>query len=123
MTVSPYSQLVNKVVNSFTWTEKFPRPKECVIFLTHGIFFSSSPRPLQVREVTARVKNDDDETVSKRVGYQITQAIEVSSTDVDSTPRLSRECAQLLEQGVALISDGVQFIYTKAGQDKIEMMG
>jgi hypothetical protein len=79
--------------------------------------------PLQIREITARVKNDDDETVSKRVGYQITQTIEVSSPEVESTPRLSRECAQLLEQGVALVSDGVQFIYTKAGQDKIEMMG
>jgi hypothetical protein len=82
-----------------------------------------SPLPLQIREITARTRNEEDETVSKRVGFQFTQSVEVSSSDVDATPRLSRECAQLLEQGVALMSDGVQFIYTKAGQDKIEMMG
>jgi hypothetical protein len=82
-----------------------------------------SALPLQIREITTRVKNEDDETVSKRVGYQITQTVEVSSVNVEATPRLSRECAQLLEQGVALVSEGVQFIYTKAGQDKIEMMG
>lgn len=82
-----------------------------------------TPLPLQIREITTRVKNEEDEYVSRRVGYQITQAIEVSSPDVENTPKLSRECAELLEQGVAVTSDSVQFIYTKAGQDKIEMMG
>lgn len=78
--------------------------------------------PLQIREVTERVKTDDNEVVGRRVGYQLTQTIEVRSADVDGTPRLSRDCSELLEQGVALVSDGIQFIYTKAGQAKIEMM-
>jgi hypothetical protein len=80
--------------------------------------------PLQIREIMARSRNDeDDEVRSKRIGYHLSQAIEVHSEDVEATPRLSRECTQLLEQGVALVSEGTQFIYTKAGQAKIEMMG
>jgi uncharacterized protein len=83
-----------------------------------------SVMPLQIRELTARVKGEDeDEVRSRRVGYALVQAIEVRSEDVETTPRLSRECTQLLEEGVALVSEGTQFIYTKAGQAKIEMMG
>jgi hypothetical protein len=78
--------------------------------------------PVQIREITARGKNDDDDVVTKRLGYQLTQGVEVRSTDVDATPRLSREAAQLLGEGVALVSEGTQFLYTKAGQTKVEMM-
>ncbi len=78
--------------------------------------------PVQIREITARGKNDDDEVVTKRIGYQFTQGIEVRSADVENTPRLSREAAQLLGEGVALVSEGTQFLYTKAGQAKVEMM-
>lgn len=78
--------------------------------------------PVQVREITARAKNDDEETLTRRVGYQLVQAVEVRSTNVEAVPRLSREAAQLLGVGVALISDGVQFLYTNAGQAKVEMM-
>ncbi|HEX2854281.1 MAG TPA: SIMPL domain-containing protein [Opitutaceae bacterium] len=80
-------------------------------------------QPLQIREVMARTRSDDDEVRGKRIGYHLTQAIEVHSEDVEATPKLSRECTELLEQGVALVSEGTQFIYTKAGQAKIEMMG
>lgn len=79
--------------------------------------------PVQIREVTQRVRDDESgETVAKRVGYQLTQAVEVRSTDVESAPRLSRDCTDLLEQGVAMVSDGIQFLYTQAGQAKVEMM-
>lgn len=78
--------------------------------------------PVQIREITQRVREDDGETVAKRVGYQLTQAVEVRSADVESAPRLSRDCTDLLAQGVAMVSDGIQFLYTQAGQAKVEMM-
>ncbi len=78
--------------------------------------------PVQIREITTRAKNDDEETVTRRIGYQLTQAVEVRSTDVEATPRLSREAAQLLEEDVALVAESTQFLYTKAGQAKVEMM-
>lgn len=78
--------------------------------------------PVQIREITQRQKDDNDEQVTKRIGYQLTQGVEVRSDDVESTPRLGRDCTELLEQGVAMVSDSVQFIYTQAGQAKVEMM-
>lgn len=78
--------------------------------------------PVQIREVTARGKNEDGEVVSRAVGYQLTQALQVSSAEVTGLPRLERDGAQLLGEGVALVSDGVQFFYTKAGDAKVEMM-
>lgn len=78
--------------------------------------------PVQFREVTARAKEDDGETVARRVGYRLIQRIEVSSPDVDSVPRLGTESSALLGEGVALVSDGLEFIYTKSGEAKVEMM-
>lgn len=79
-------------------------------------------RPVQVSELVERFKTDQGE-VSRRTGYRIRQNIEVRSTDVDAVPKLASDAVRLLEQGVTLASDGMDFIYTKAGEAKIEMMG
>ena len=79
-------------------------------------------QPIQIREITARTKDDTDETVTKRIGFRLTQRIEIRSTDVATTTGLGTASATLLEQGVALVSDGLEFIYTKAQDAKIEMM-
>jgi hypothetical protein len=78
--------------------------------------------PLQIREITAPVRGDEEEVRGRRLGYALNQGIEVRSEDVEATPRLSRECSELLGEGVALVSESTQFIYTKAGPAKIEMM-
>lgn len=78
--------------------------------------------PVQIREVTSRAKNDEGETVVHRIGYQLTQSIGVRSADVDRVLRLSRECAQLFGEGVALVSGGINFLYTKTGEAKVAMM-
>ncbi len=79
-------------------------------------------QPVQIREITTRVKGDDDEPVTKRIGYRISQRLEIKSSDIATTTRLGTESAALLEQGIALVSDGLEFIYTKASEVKIEMM-
>lgn len=80
--------------------------------------------PIQIHDLTAKRRDESDsETyVNVRVGYRLTQLIEVRSVDVEGVPRLAANCGPLLEQGVALISDEFQFIYTKAGEAKVEMM-
>lgn len=78
--------------------------------------------PVQIREITARTKGDDSETVTRRIGYRLVQRLEVRSVEVDTVPRLGTESTALLPQGVALISDGLEFIYTKSGEAKVEMM-
>lgn len=84
--------------------------------------------PAQIREITAKRKerSDDDDaepqTVLVRLGYRLTQSLEISSSEVERVPRLAAESGVLLEQGVAFVSEGFQFIYTKAGEAKVEMM-
>jgi hypothetical protein len=78
--------------------------------------------PVQIREITQRVKDDDGETNSRRVGYYLSQPVIVRSTDIEAGARLGRDCAQLLNQGVALVQEGIEFLYTKAGDTKVEMM-
>ncbi|HEY8994666.1 MAG TPA: SIMPL domain-containing protein [Lacunisphaera sp.] len=96
--------------------------KVAAFFLTRGIEgFAASP--VQIREITAKQRNEDDDTVTAmRVGYRLSQSIEVRSPDVEGVPRLAGDSSELLQQGVAFVSEGFEFIYTKAGDAKVEMM-
>lgn len=96
--------------------------KVAAFFTNRGIDgFSASP--VQITELTARQRNEDDDTVAKvRVGYRLTQSVEVHSDDVERVPRLANDSSELLQQGVAFVSGGFDFIYTKAGEAKVEMM-
>jgi hypothetical protein len=92
----------------------------------HGIA-NPALAPVQIREITAKRKErsedaDEPQTVTVRLGYRLTQGLEISSSEVDRVPRLAAESGVLLEQGVAFVSEGFQFIYTKAGEAKVEMM-
>jgi hypothetical protein len=96
--------------------------KVAAFFSTRGIA-GLAASPVQIRDITARQKNEDDDTVvNVRVGYRLTQSIEVHSEEVDRLPRLAGESGELLQQGVAFMSGGFSFIYTKAGEAKVEMM-
>lgn len=55
-------------------------------------------------------------------GFQTTQTIVVSSTDVTRVERVSREISQLLEQGVSVTSNPPAYFYTKLGELKIQML-
>lgn len=82
-----------------------------------------SARPVQIREMTVQRKNEEDDAyVVVRVGYRLTQSIEVRSTSVDQVPKLASDTGELLQQDVSFVSDGFEFIYTKAGDAKVEMM-
>lgn len=96
--------------------------KVAAFFTNRGIDgFTASP--VQITELTARQRNEDDDTVTKvRIGYRLTQFVEVHSDDVERVPRLANDSSELLQQGVAFMSGGFDFIYTKAGEAKVEMM-
>ncbi len=80
-------------------------------------------QPVQIRDLTARQRNNEDETTnSVRVGYRLSQAIVVNSADVERVPKLAGDSGELLQQGIAFVSEGFEFIYTKAGDAKVEMM-
>lgn len=89
---------------------------------THGLT-EFSARPVQIRELTAKRRNGDEEdSVVVRVGYRLTQSLEVRSAEVDQVPKLASDTGELLQQDISFVSDGFEFIYTKAGDAKVEMM-
>ncbi len=96
--------------------------KVATFFTARGIEgFTASA--VQIREITAKQRNEEDDTVTNvRVGYRLSQSVEVHSPDVERVPRLASDSGELLQQGVAFVSEGFEFIYTKAGDAKVEMM-
>ena len=76
---------------------------------------------VQISEVRGRGNRDDD-TTTRLLGYRLSQPLEVTSNRVDAVPRLAGESTELLEQGVALVSDPIEYLYTKAGEAKVELM-
>jgi hypothetical protein len=96
--------------------------KVAAFFSLRGVTgFTASP--VQIRELVARQRNPEDDTVTNvRVGYRLTHALEVRSEDVEKLPRLAADSGELLQQDVAFESGGFDFIYTKAGEAKVEMM-
>ena len=92
-------------------------------FLTERSLREVAVGPVQIREVIERVTlRDGAESTTRRVGYRLSQVVEVRSPEVDRVPGLATESAELLEQGVTFVSDSMEFIYTKAGEAKVEMM-
>lgn len=78
-------------------------------------------QPISVTELSRRVKTSDGETL-QHAGYRIRQSLKVRTAQVEALPALASASASLLEQGVSLASDDLDFIYTKANDAKIEMM-
>jgi uncharacterized protein len=56
-------------------------------------------------------------------GYRLSQNITVNSADVDKVTALSRECTELIREGVGLNSSPPQYFYTKLDDLKVEMLG
>jgi uncharacterized protein len=79
-------------------------------------------KPVQVSDLYERIKTDQGE-ISRHAGYRIRQNLEIRSAEVDALPKLASDAVRLLENGITIASEGMDFIYTKAGEAKIEMMG
>jgi len=54
--------------------------------------------------------------------YQLSQNVQISSSDIDGITRLSRDITELLDQGVQLDSYAPQYFYTKLADLKIQML-
>jgi hypothetical protein len=92
-------------------------------FLTTRGLTDFAVHPVQISELTARQRNDeDDTTMTVRIGYRLGQSLVIRSAEVERVPRLAGDTGELLQQDVALVSEGFEFIYTKANEAKVEMM-
>jgi hypothetical protein len=83
--------------------------------VTNAVFSS-----IGIQELKSRA--DQTTTQQKTTGYRLEQKVEIRSEDVARTMQLDQLSTALLEQGVAFIPFQPEFIYTKAGDLKIELL-
>ncbi len=82
--------------------------------------------PVVINEVTGqdRQRTGDDETTSqKTVAFKLSQLVEIRSELMDRILQLDRDSVKLLEQGIQLAPMVPEFIYTRAADAKVEMLG
>lgn len=76
--------------------------------------------PIAIEEMKASQKMADGFVTQKTIGYRLAQGVSVESEDVDRLDHL--DTTPLVEQGVIFTIAQPQFIYTKAGETKIELL-
>ena len=94
-------------------------------FLAQHGFTNASFNSIAITELQARqVQNEGGEETArqKTVGYRLTQALEIRSGNIDGVLAMDRSTVALLEAGVVFTALSPDFIYTQAGEAKIEML-
>jgi hypothetical protein len=89
-------------------------------FLRGGGITNFTFAPIGIEELKASQKSADGWVAERTTGYRLSQSVSVESADVDRLDKL--DATPLVEQGVIFTVAPPQFIYTKAGDTKIEML-
>lgn len=76
--------------------------------------------PMNIGEMTSSLKNPDGSVEHKTIGYRLSQIVRVESADIDRIDGL--DTSKLVEQGVLFTTESPEYIYTKVGEEKIEML-
>jgi hypothetical protein len=99
--------------------------KKLIEFLGVKGFPKYSASPVNVRDVAKRKRgplDSEDESVPERTGYQLVQAVQITSSEVERLPRLAADCLSLMADGVVVQTTSIEFIYTKAAETKVKLM-
>jgi len=91
-------------------------------FIHQRGFTSAVFAPIGIEEVRATQKNADGFTRQKTAGYRLMQNVRVESADVEGVARLNADSTSLVEAGVLFTTPAPEFIYTRAGEAKVEML-
>lgn len=87
--------------------------------VTNAVF-----QPISIEKIQADVSNNeangDRVSEQRTVGYKLTQRVRVESADVDRLAKL--DPTPLVGNGVLFSADPPQFLYTRAAEEKIEML-
>jgi len=76
-------------------------------------------KPIEIEELKS-TKDADGWRQERTTGYRLTQTVRVESEDVDKIANL--DTTPLVEQGILFTTEPPEFIYTKVGEEKIEML-
>lgn len=75
---------------------------------------------IAIQELYARTGGA--EPAQKAIGFRLQQTVEIRSPEVDRLAALGGETVDLVEAGVAFVPASPEYIYTKAGEAKVEML-
>ncbi len=76
-----------------------------------------------ITTTTLRRTDQNGQESAEISGYSLRQQLEVRSTDIDKIAQVAREATELINQGILIESNAPQYLYTKLGDLKIEMLG
>lgn len=66
--------------------------------------------------------NNEGYSNNQIIGYELSQDVEVESTDIDRIANISRQSTELINQGVSFRSSSPQYFYTKLSDLKVVML-
>ena len=101
-------------------SENVPRVKQYLIgkgIAENEITISS------ISTTTLRKSDENGQESSEISGYSLRQELQVRSTEIDKIGQIAREATELINQGILIESNAPQYLYTKLGDLKIEMLG
>jgi uncharacterized protein len=107
---SAYKTLSGNVPKLTAWLEKKGVPKARIKI------YSVSTRAIHPHDKEGR------EIADTITAYELTQMVEVRSNDVERIGTIANEATQLIDEGVELESEAPEYIYTKLGDLKIQML-
>jgi uncharacterized protein len=76
-----------------------------------------------ITTTTLRRTNENGQESSEITGYSLRQSLDVRSIEIDKIAQIAREATELINQGILIESNSPQYLYTKLGDLKIEMLG
>lgn len=92
-------------------------------YLTSKGFAADKLKFSSISTTTQYAHNDKGVATNQVTGYKLSQDVSLESNEVDKIDQLSREATELINQGIEINSFPPEFIYTKLGELKIEMIG
>jgi hypothetical protein len=107
---SAYKTLSSQVPKLTAWLDKKGVPKATVKI------YSVSTKAIHPHDKEGRELTD---TIT---AYELSQSVEVRSSEVDKIGTIANEATQLIDEGVELESNAPEYIYTKLGDLKIQML-
>lgn len=78
-------------------------------------------QPISISRVMGR-SGTDETTPVVTVGFRLTRTVEVRSTEIDAVLTMDSAIATLIQGGIEFAASAPEFIWTKAGEAKIEML-
>lgn len=91
-------------------------------FLRESGVPSHSVSAIAIQDLRGRDRAGEDQDHMRTIGYRLSQTVEVASTNVDRVMALQQESTVLVERGVVFTTGTPEFIYTRAGDAKVEML-